>query len=391
MANEEDFFRSTNVDGPVASRRSPSPKRSRSVSSRGVIMPSLNKRQKKNTDGPCFNENVRLRFIHNLNRKSSICRVMTIEKYNNIVSLLTSGRDSPSPEGLRGYHLENYRRKCRRIRHLYYLEGGKLVLRTKEGPKDCVMAHTILDVIDRAHASLAHAGIHKTFDEIRGEHYGITRKDVQWLLKRCSSCQTRRANSTRAPLQPIESNAPMERVQIDLVDLRFDTSEGHKWFLHVKDHFTKLSMLYPLYSKHAEGIAKCLEEFIRFYGPPEIVQCDNGMEFKGAVERVLLFYGVKIINGRPRTPRVQGLVEKANGVVKHKMAIWKKQNKRTDWHDSLSFIESAINRSSCKGLPRNLNPHKALFGHSRRGEYDFMRKQMELSDSEIDRIVSSQL
>lgn len=137
LANADDHFRQTNLEDVVQRRQSPSPTKPRPVSGRGVVMPSLNKRQKKNTDGPCFNENVRLRFIYNLNRKSPTCRVLTIEKYNSIVSQLMIVCDDPCSAGLRVWQLTNYRRTAARVYYFYYLEEGKLVLRTKEGPRVC--------------------------------------------------------------------------------------------------------------------------------------------------------------------------------------------------------------------------------------------------------------
>ena len=54
---------------------------------------------------------------------------------------------------------------------------------------------------------------------------------------------------------------------------------------------------------------------------PKIVQSNNGREFKGVMRELLLHHGIKIINGRPRTPRTQGLVEQANGTVKRKFLV----------------------------------------------------------------------
>lgn len=51
------------------------------------------------------------------------------------------------------------------------------------------------------------------------------------------------------------------------------------------------------------------------------MQSDNGREFKGVMRELLLRYRVKIINGRPRTSRTQGLVEQANGTVKQKILV----------------------------------------------------------------------
>lgn len=52
---------------------------------------------------------------------------------------------------------------------------------------------------------------------------------------------------------------------------------------------------------------------------PEILQYDNGREFESALLVFFKKHNIKLINGRPRTPRTQGLVEQANAVVKDKL------------------------------------------------------------------------
>ena len=49
------------------------------------------------------------------------------------------------------------------------------------------------------------------------------------------------------------------------------------------------------------------------------MQADNGKEFKGAFLILLQKYGIQVVNGAPRSPQTQGLVEQANGVVENKL------------------------------------------------------------------------
>jgi transposase InsO family protein len=77
--------------------------------------------------------------------------------------------------------------------------------------------------------------------------------------------------------------------------------------------------------------------------PPKIVQCDNGKEFKGALLILLRKYGIQVINGAPRSPQTQGLVEQANGVVEAKLRAWKMDHGSTEWADGLLEVTLAIN------------------------------------------------
>ena len=149
-----------------------------------------------------------------------------------------------------------------------------------------------------------------TWASISKAYYGISRQEVVYLVKQCEMCNKKAANRSRGPLTPIISTELFKRVQIDLINFRHQpdvpySSAGPKyyWVMHVKDHFSKFSQLYPLQSKASAEVAMRMSEWIGAFGVPTIVQADNGREFKGVLKLLLLSHGVKIKNGRPRTPR----------------------------------------------------------------------------------------
>ena len=86
-----------------------------------------------------------------------------------------------------------------------------------------------------------------------------------------------------------------------------------------------------------------MSEWIGAFELPTIVQTDNGKEFKGVLKLLLLLHGVKIINGRPRTPRTQRLIEQVNGTVKEKILVWKLENRLSGWAVGLPAYALAIN------------------------------------------------
>ncbi|CAF1545405.1 unnamed protein product, partial [Rotaria sordida] len=106
-------------------------------------------------------------------------------------------------------------------------------------------------------------------------------------------------------------------MQIDLIDMRTAEHNGFKWIFHAKDYFSKYSWLYPLVTKEAINVAETLKSIFYQFGPPRILQSDNGREFVAKVILALtkLWPGLLIINGRPRHPQSQGLVERGNAVV----------------------------------------------------------------------------
>jgi hypothetical protein len=85
-----------------------------------------------------------------------------------------------------------------------------------------------------------------------------------------------RPAATKAPLAPIISSKAWERIQIDLIDMRHESSGQFKWILHIKNHYSKYTQLYALKSKHAGPIAQCLGYFIAAFLPPKIMQMPPG-------------------------------------------------------------------------------------------------------------------
>ncbi|CAG8784085.1 17685_t:CDS:2, partial [Rhizophagus irregularis] len=92
-----------------------------------------------------------------------------------------------------------------------------------------------------------------------------------------------------------------------------------------------------LTSKRAIEVAAYLFELFHFLGsPPTILQSDNGKEFCAGVikELIEMWPTVMIINGRPRHPQSQGLVERANGILQQKLAMnnsWCRSHKKTPY------------------------------------------------------------
>ncbi|KFZ16269.1 hypothetical protein V501_02291 [Pseudogymnoascus sp. VKM F-4519 (FW-2642)] len=126
--------------------------------------------------------------------------------------------------------------------------------------------------------------------------------------------------------------------------MQHEPSRQSKQILHIKDHFNKYTQLYPLKCKNAEPIADAFALFIAAFLPPKIMHADNGKEFKGALLILHRKYGIQVINGAPRSPQTQGLVEQANGVVEAKLRAWKMDNGSTEWADGLLEVTLAMNR-----------------------------------------------
>lgn len=98
-------------------------------------------------------------------------------------------------------------------------DGGVCRKATKKFPRRGVAeVHTSFDIITSTHVDLIHAGQNKTFEEIERLYYGITKGEVKWLLRHCSTCARTATQKDSGPVTPIVFLCLFERVQIDLID-----------------------------------------------------------------------------------------------------------------------------------------------------------------------------
>ena len=229
-----------------------------------------------------------------------------------------------------------------------------------------IPTNEVFDRIRQVHSELEHAGYKRTHKCIHERYYGISQEEVAWLLGKCQTCLLNRGNKSKGPLEPIITNSILERFQIDLVDMRLQADGQFKWILHIVDHFSKYTELFALQSKRAVEVAESMALFLGLFEPPKYLHCDNGKEFKGVLLVLAESFGIRVINGRPRNPSTQGLVEQANGTMKTRIRSWMHDNKSMKWASSLPKISMAINRSVHGTTGKT--PYEVMFGRKPRWE-----------------------
>jgi len=114
---------------------------------------------------------------------------------------------------------------------------------------------------------------------VKSRFAGIPQQAVSIYINMCDICQTRRSFPKPISGKPIVSVGFLTRLQVDLIDMRSMEHNGFKFIMHVKDHFTKFSWLSALPSKEAVNVAANLRQIFYTFGPPKILQSDNGKEF----------------------------------------------------------------------------------------------------------------
>ncbi|CAF4625883.1 unnamed protein product, partial [Rotaria sp. Silwood2] len=236
-----------------------------------------------------------------------------------------------------------------------------------------VKYENLFETLNECHLSVGHLGRDKTWHEVKRRYAQIPLELVKLFLSLCDQCASRKTFPKPVVGKPIVSVGFMTRIQMDLIDMRSNEFNGFKWIFHAKDHFSKYSWLFPLASKEAINVANILQSIFYQFGPPKILQSDNGREFVAKVitDLTKTWSGLVIVNGRPRHPQFQGLVERSNSVVQQLLGKWLSTSNSSDWPSGLGPVMLAINTSIAKSI--NKTPFEVVFGQHPRTDDDIWK------------------
>lgn len=299
--------------------------------------------------------------------KSSFRMIVSRVQYDERVRVLRALDAGNSAKQLLSVMPHVTRVFVHKTRYNYSLSPeGRLLYhaRRHKGPLYVVSDDEIFDVVEHEHNAIEHQGMNKTWHEIAPRYHGIPRDAVNWIIKRCSVCHSQQPNYRALFDVPIVSMNPMERIQMDLIDMRLNPDAQYQWVLHIKDHFSRFCMLFPIRERTSAEVAAHFATWVAFMGAPHILQTDHGPEFTDAVAQVAQQYGIRIVRGKPLVPRTQGLVERANGHVRRLIAKWCLRHRRTDWAASLVPITLACN--SAVHASTGLSPFQVVFSRKPR-------------------------
>ncbi|KAF9752809.1 Gag-Pol polyprotein [Nosema granulosis] len=232
-------------------------------------------------------------------------------EYDNIV-LFLEGKDN-----LVNLDKDKKKRLKKKASKFILIEGG-LYLYDKENLHKRVFHMEQLDLIKfetkRFHDE-HHYGINRFEVKCNDYFFKIPRDVIREVIANCTVCAQSQPLKTKEKLVHITALRPMERLQIDLIDMRRykDSNDQFSWILTIIDVYSKYAWAFPLLSKTSSEISKTLESLFYMLGPPQILQSDNGKEFinadmKGLCDRFSISYK----HSSPRHPQSQGQVERFN-------------------------------------------------------------------------------
>lgn len=189
-----------------------------------------------------------------------------------------------------------------------------------------------------------HCGQTKTWKLVDTRFCGVPKSLVIQFVRLCPACSVHSAKLEDSKINPIVITKCWSRLQVDLVemDIVLRNDKQYRYVMHVRDHFSKFSVLNALCTKTADEVAYHLNQIFYTFGPCMVLQSDNGREFDNVVVKTLMKkWKVKIIHGQPRHPQSQGLVEQANSTVRARVGkcLLDSSMARNTWVDVLNDVQ----------------------------------------------------
>ncbi|CAG8510634.1 22317_t:CDS:2 [Gigaspora margarita] len=107
-------------------------------------------------------------------------------------------------------------------------------------------------------------------------------------VAQCTQCCTRRNFPAPVIEETIISKRFLRRVQVDIVSIKKYPDREYRYIAHLRDHFTRYSWTCQLRTKETAEVAAFLFSVFTVFGPPYILQSDNGREFTAQIIYELL-------------------------------------------------------------------------------------------------------
>ncbi|XP_046899564.1 uncharacterized protein LOC124483259 isoform X1 [Hypomesus transpacificus] len=242
------------------------------------------------------------------------------------------------------------------------VKGPDRVWRNHEG-LIMVTYDSLPSVISEAHG-VDHCKRGETINRIRkmGLWSPNLKAQVVSVLNKCDIClknNAKRGVETATGFTPM-AGGPFEHICVDFVDM-ITPVHGKRYMLVLTDRFSRWIEATPAKHQSAETVIKFLtREIIPRFGIPSIISSDNGKAFvdktvKGFYHRL----GIQQRLGCVYHPQSQGIVERANGTLKAKLAKICAATK-LNWVDALPI--ALMKYRSQEHRITKLTPHQILMG-----------------------------
>ncbi|MGI0028047.1 MAG: integrase, partial [Nitrosopumilaceae archaeon] len=192
-----------------------------------------------------------------------------------------------------------------------------------------------------------HLGVHKTYLKIcRLYYWPCMRSHVTKYVKHCIVCQ-RVKPEQKLPGGLMRGNLIPKHcwqvISMDLFGPLPKSKSGNMYIFVVTDIFSKFNYFFAIRKANSKTIINLLEERIfLIHGIPEVIRCDNGVQFKSReFGNLTQKYGVKTIFN-PNYHPSPNVTERVNRVLKSMLSAFVSDNQR-NWDIDLATLACAVN------------------------------------------------
>jgi transposase InsO family protein len=211
------------------------------------------------------------------------------------------------------------------------------------------------------------------------------RRDIVEYCKTCYKCQQRGSTKQNNPKKAIPPGDIFERWGIDIVGPLPITERGNRYIVVAMDYFSRWPEARPLKAANSETVATFIyEEIICRFGPPKVIQSDQGTHFVNEMIKDLTKrFQVKHSLSSPYHPQSNGLVERFNKTLCEGLA--KVADVISDWD---KYIQPVLFAYRTKQLRiSNKSPYVLAYGKEptmvmdeSRGTNTMVERLMEITD-----------
>ncbi|BHF77936.1 hypothetical protein SprV_0602104600 [Sparganum proliferum] len=200
----------------------------------------------------------------------------------------------------------------------------------------------VIPVLTDLHHELGHVGVTKTEAAARQRFWWLRlREQVANFCNACPTCASFKGTIPRhrAPLQPMITGFPFERVGVDIVGPLPYTNSGDRYILVLVGYFTKWAEAIPLHRQDAASVTNALlKEWVCRYGAPFSLHSDCVANFESHLLREVcdLFF-IHKTRTTPNNPEGNGQVERTNRTVINILKAFAEDHHPHDWDVKLPF------------------------------------------------------
>ncbi|VDK40536.1 unnamed protein product [Taenia asiatica] len=237
-------------------------------------------------------------------------------------------------------------------------------------PKRLLVPGSLIQtVLQELHEQLGHVGVKKMVEASSKRYWwpSLT-PDVFDFCRACITCSSFKKPHTTAmaPLQPMPTGFPGERVGIDIMGPLPLTKRGNRYILVMVDYFTKVAEAEAMQSQDAETVASTFfNRWICQHGVPESVHSDQGPNFESRLFTELCkTLGIRKTRTTQGHPQGNGQVERTNRTLVGLLKAFTKGAKPEDW--DLSLGRALLAYRATVHTSTGVSPFKMLTGREMR-------------------------